>query len=161
MPILSLRARRGAPGVMSDMKNYNALNPPDLYQYDVRQYYSYIADPTGGNPSGGIVIGGKMQQNVDRSGFFDLTSGSDPRAGIGDPAQGGNGDPLASGKDKAGNLIINPAIAYFRNPSLSVGSVNNATGTPRNKDSFILISACPDRLFGTADDLTSFGSVIP
>jgi hypothetical protein len=33
--------------------------------------------------------------------------------------------------------------------------------TPRKKDAFILISAGLDRVYGTADDITSFGSVLP
>jgi hypothetical protein len=150
---------------MSDMKNYNAQGPSDLYQYDVRQYYSYICDPSGGTPSSGIVIGGRKQEskvNGQTVGFWQIASG-DPRAGIGDPAQGGSGDPLSSGKDRSGQLLVNWAIAYFRDPSLNTpaNNVSNETGTPRSKDSFILISAGPDRLFGTADDLTTFGSVIP
>jgi len=160
MPILYLRARRGAKGVMSDMKNYNAINPSDLYQYDVRQYYSYICDPSGGVPSSGIVIGGKKQESRAGGqvvGFWQLAA-NDPRAGIGDPAMGGSGDPLVNAKDR-----VNFAIAYFRDPSLNTpaNGVTNETGTPRSKDSFILISAGPDRLFGTADDLVSFGSVMP
>jgi prepilin-type N-terminal cleavage/methylation domain-containing protein len=154
LPILYLRARKGAKGVMSDMKNYNAIEPSQLYQYDVRQYYSYICDPSGGNPSAGIVVGGRKQQGPNGA-FYELAS-SDPRGGIGDPASGGNGDPLISSKNG-----VNYAIAYFRNPALSKGSVKNEDGSPRAKDGFILISAGPDRLFGTADDLTTFGSVIP
>jgi prepilin-type N-terminal cleavage/methylation domain-containing protein len=42
---------------------------------------------------------------------------------------------------------------YLRNPS----SIND----PRAKDTFILISVGRDRLYGTADDITSFGSVMP
>jgi prepilin-type N-terminal cleavage/methylation domain-containing protein len=158
MPLLYLRARRGAKGVMSDMKNYNAINPSDLYQYDVRQYYGYICDPSGGNPTSGIVVGGRKQQSASGGGLWQLTSGSDPRAGIGDPAMGGSGDPLINRKDG-----VNSAIAYFRDPALNTpaNNVTNETGTPRSKDSFILISAGPDRLFGTADDLCTFGSVVP
>jgi len=163
MPILYLRARRGSKGVMSDMKNYNAQNPSELYQYDVRQYYSYISDPSGGVPSAGIVLGGKKQEyrvNGQLAGaFWQITSdNSNPRTGIGDPAMGGSGDPLINKKDG-----VNWAIAYLRHPSLNTpaNNVTNETGTPRSKDSFILISAGPDRLFGTADDLTTFGSVAP
>jgi prepilin-type N-terminal cleavage/methylation domain-containing protein len=161
MPILFLRARRGAPGIMSDMKNYSAINPAQLFQYDVRQYYSYICDPAGGTPSAGIVIGGRKQEyrvgNQLKGAFWDLSSSS-PEGGIGDPAQGGSGDPLINAKDG-----VNYALAYFRDPSLNSPAANfkNSNGTPRSKDSFIIISAGPDRLFGTADDLCTFGSVIP
>ena len=44
------------------------------------------------------------------------------------------------------------AEAYFQSPS-SAG--------PRQGDRFMLISAGPDRVYGTADDVTNFGSVIP
>lgn len=55
------------------------------------------------------------------------------------------------------------AFAYFRDPTLS-GSQDPATRaqqTPRQKDKFILISAGPDRIYGTNDDITNFGSVAP
>jgi len=41
--------------------------------------------------------------------------------------------------------VPNEVVAYFLNP--------NIAGQPRGKDSFILISAGPDRLYGTADDI--------
>jgi len=154
MPLLYLRARRGAKGVMSDVKNYGASEPSQLYQYDVRQYYSYICDPAGGSPSSGILIGGRIQGP-----FYDLAA-SKPQSGIGDPKSGGTGDELVDRKIK-GVPVVNYAIAYFRDPSTSLGNITNEQGSPRAKDSFIIISAGPDRLFGTADDLTSFGSVIP
>jgi len=47
----------------------------------------------------------------------------------------------------------NDAIPYLRSTTIPSG--------PRTPDSFILIGAGPDRLYGTADDITSFGSVIP
>ena len=42
---------------------------------------------------------------------------------------------------------------YIRNPS--------NPNEPRSKDTFILIAVGTDGLFGTADDITSFGSVMP
>jgi type II secretory pathway pseudopilin PulG len=41
--------------------------------------------------------------------------------------------------------LLNPKAAY----------------TPRQKDGFILISAGIDRVYGTSDDITNFGSVLP
>ncbi len=41
------------------------------------------------------------------------------------------------------------AYPYFKDPS--------STNTPRAKDMFILISAGSDRVYGTSDDITSFG----
>lgn len=49
----------------------------------------------------------------------------------------------------------NNARPYLRSP------VMTATPTARNADTFILIGAGPDRLFGTADDITNFGDVMP
>ncbi|MCC7351580.1 MAG: type II secretion system protein [Phycisphaerales bacterium] len=40
---------------------------------------------------------------------------------------------------------------YLTNPAIA--------NTPRNKDGFILISAGPDRIYGTDDDICNFGSV--
>jgi hypothetical protein len=37
----------------------------------------------------------------------------------------------------------------------------NDQGTPRQKDSYILISAGPDRTYGTKDDIANFGEVAP
>ncbi|HEV8604222.1 MAG TPA: prepilin-type N-terminal cleavage/methylation domain-containing protein [Tepidisphaeraceae bacterium] len=150
LPILYLRARRGAKGVMSDGKFYNAQNPGDLYQYDVRQYYSYIADLSSLPPSDGIVIGGRKQ------------AGNDPSAGTTGLWQ------LASSDSAARNLtdpwlknLPNFALTYIKHPTLNPSGTTNEQGTPRSKNSFILISAGPDRIFGTADDLTTFGSVVP
>jgi hypothetical protein len=42
---------------------------------------------------------------------------------------------------------------YFTNPSIP--------NTARSKDGYILISAGADRVYGTNDDICSFGSVVP
>jgi prepilin-type N-terminal cleavage/methylation domain-containing protein len=42
---------------------------------------------------------------------------------------------------------------YLDNPS--------APGSARGKDAFVIIAAGSDRTYGTADDITSFGSVVP
>ena len=52
------------------------------------------------------------------------------------------------------------AYPYLRNPQLSgPQNSNTATQVPREKDKYILISAGPDRIYGTNDDITNFGSV--
>jgi hypothetical protein len=59
------------------------------------------------------------------------------------------------------------AWAYLRNPDLGpplppAGSPPATdVGVPRQKDGYILISAGPDRVYGTTDDVTNFGSVAP
>jgi hypothetical protein len=55
--------------------------------------------------------------------------------------------------DKTNYAYPYDAFPYFSNPQ----SVN----APRAKDSYILISAGPDRVYGTNDDICSFGSVLP
>ena len=57
---------------------------------------------------------------------------------------------------------------YFRDPSLSNPKVGGSDGAghqsphvPRQKDRFILIAAGPDRIYGTTDDITNFGPVVP
>ena len=151
LPILYLRARRGARGVMSDMKNYNAVNPPDLLQYDLRQYAGYISDFNGGTPSGAIVIGGKYQAG----------NGKDPKSSSNPKANQGLWD-LGDARgmtDQFDANNANYAIPYFKHPSLNPPGTQNIDGTPRSKDGFILISAGADRIFGTSDDLTTFGNV--
>ena len=51
----------------------------------------------------------------------------------------------------------NNLLPFFRSPTNP--GPNNATGNPRCKDGFILISAGIDGIFGTSDDITSFGSI--
>ena len=55
--------------------------------------------------------------------------------------------------------------AYLRAPDIGPQPTGDAvttdTGTPRSKDSFILISPGSDRIYGTADDIVSFGPVGP
>lgn len=57
------------------------------------------------------------------------------------------------------------AYDYLVDPSSYDHAVAPATAAPnkrvRKKDSYVLISPGKDRVYGTADDLTSFGSVLP
>ena len=56
------------------------------------------------------------------------------------------------------------AFAYLRDPNTpalqsdNVTATTNATAHPRQKDGFILISAGPDGIYGTADDIIYPGS---
>lgn len=59
-------------------------------------------------------------------------------------------DPTKSGDDMdPGQFNLKD---YLTNPQLH---------TARNKDGYILISAGKDRIYGTADDITNFGPVVP
>ncbi|HEX2970906.1 MAG TPA: type II secretion system protein [Tepidisphaeraceae bacterium] len=119
MPILYLRARVGAPGII------NAGNSRELFQYDIRQITPYT-DTT--------IYG--AQQGL-------RTVGKDLNA------------PLVKG-------VNDDALPYFRNRELTFNTNTAKTlrdGVPRSKDSFILISAGQDRIYGTLDDITTFGDV--
>jgi prepilin-type N-terminal cleavage/methylation domain-containing protein len=56
-----------------------------------------------------------------------------------------------------------PAYPYFKDPNSPAYSAGPPTVLPyaRAKDTYILISAGVDRIYGTADDITSFGDVRP
>jgi hypothetical protein len=61
----------------------------------------------------------------------------------------------------AGQYFMNLSIQPTNQTSTPTCDYINATGTPRAKDEFILISAGKDRTYGTSDDITSFGDVEP
>lgn len=73
---------------------------------------------------------------------------------------------LGSGYKLEGLTAPYPALPYFSNQAIaptdqSDAVSENRTGTPRQKDSYILISAGPDGIYGTDDDITNFGSIRP
>ena len=123
LPILYLRARVGAPGIIG------TPGSPQPYQYDHRQIAGYTK--LGANP--GLEFPGQK---------WSLT---------------------AAESDKMNNERGADAINYLKAPSAPIPSgfsvTNQVGGTPRSKDSFILISAGADRVYGTMDDITSFGSI--
>lgn len=124
LPVLYLRARRGAPGVVG-------VN--EVTQYELRQMSRYTEDvfPATNPPSG---LGGK------RHGL---------RAPLGsDMTELKGGGPFE-------------AQRYLQNPSEYGSNKTRLTSTPRAKDQYILIGAGVDRTYGTSDDITSFGSILP
>jgi type II secretory pathway pseudopilin PulG len=60
---------------------------------------------------------------------------------------------ILSPKGSAGYFYPYDAYAYFQSP--------NQAGQARAKDGYILISAGADRIYGTEDDITTFGNVVP
>jgi competence protein ComGC len=130
-PILYLRARKGAGGIIGDGDSINSkTGVRELFQYDIRQIQSYTVGRTGGLSELGILLGPPGPNRL---------------------------NPLFR------QGMPSPALPYFVNrqvPISDLSSENGArySGTPRSKDGFILISAGLDRLYGTADDITSFGS---
>jgi prepilin-type N-terminal cleavage/methylation domain-containing protein len=123
LPILYLRARVGAPGIIG-----KPGSPP--YQYDIRQIAGYTQLGT----SPGLDFPGK-----------------------------GDHKATAAESDKNNGANGADAINYLKAPGAPMPSSFNPTNqvgaTPRSKDSFILISAGADRIYGTLDDITSFGSI--
>lgn len=110
LPILYLRARTGASGIISEGGDY---------QYDVEQMKPYL------------------------------------RSGDGLKEAQPFGDPTSEGNDYGTSKKPYGGYHYFRHPTLGG---DNATGTPRQKDGFVLISAGPDRIYGTRDDIANWGS---
>jgi len=149
LPVLYLRARKGAPGVISNN------NQPAKYQYDLRQIDSYTAPrATTGTPPFGI--GGTGPHGLAQLGNPVRMKDLKP------PEAPWTGNPLASQPDTGTNTGAPAygAISYFMSSQLNTtGTPANATATPRQKDTYILISAGKDRVYGTRDDITNFGSL--
>jgi hypothetical protein len=190
MPILYLRARVGAANtttlaggavVIGDQNNVrnsaNGATTGTVAQYDIAQCFGYTgsfqntwptltAAPLNANElltGAGTSIG----EGKDVEYWYGPLGGAaagpfsiDAEAAAGRGAHHGlfSLRPSALGQvgDPAAEYPM-PAAAYFQNPAFGSG----AAAQPRAKDSYILISAGPDRVFGTADDITSFGSVLP
>jgi type II secretory pathway pseudopilin PulG len=128
LPVLILRARKGAPGVV-------AMGNAPKYQYDLNQILDYtkpVADATatkfngrpaktgiGGNPT---TVGHGLQQ----LGQAKLITAVPPAQ---DPWGSEGGSPAPTGPPYDG-------ITYFMSPQLTPGTPapTNATGTPRHND---------------------------
>jgi prepilin-type N-terminal cleavage/methylation domain-containing protein len=128
-PILYMRANVGATGVISKLGSTMA----GQYQYDLGQISAYTTGTTGSNNV--VHPLSDLGANKYNTPYTLWPSGT--------PA----------------NSV--DAIVYFTAESVVPTNLNdpNATGTPRAKDGYILISAGPDGLYGTYDDICSFGPV--
>ncbi|HEY1683887.1 MAG TPA: prepilin-type N-terminal cleavage/methylation domain-containing protein [Tepidisphaeraceae bacterium] len=76
----------------------------------------------------------------------------------------GTTSAVLSSNDTTGTYIYPyPAYPYFKDPNSPAYNVGPPVVLPyaRAKDTYILISAGADRIYGTADDITSFGDVRP
>jgi prepilin-type N-terminal cleavage/methylation domain-containing protein len=174
MPILYMRARVGATGIISDgLTVNNPTNPAqpkatNYYNYDLRDITPYTwAGPamnvtvagTGTNKSGGILGVTTPQHGLQKVGTL-LANTPTQTIQQQMPQQTPPWNlPVPT------NTYLN-AGEYFMNLSIQPSNIStspyiNYTGTPRMKDEFILISAGKDRAYGTADDITNFGNVEP
>lgn len=130
LPILYLRARVGAPGSGNTAAdNPIVTNGTRLGQYDLSQIIGY----TGANIGVGRTI---------RSGEYKPTGYlTFPQHGL-------------QTVDPSSTLASH--YPYDLHPFLRHPTIPN---TPRQKDGYILISAGQDRVYGTADDIVSFGRI--
>ncbi len=177
----------GPPVVIGDVGNVRkgwGPSAPPVAQYDVNQYIGYTGVFSGtwpwptlnvvalGGPelpmNGGWAIGdGKNAvywygpsegaSAVPRSPSALIAAGYVPHHGLSSL----NWYPLGP----VGNPLVQvpfTAPTYFRNPAfVAPGGAFTTQDQPRGKDTYILIGAGPDRVYGTADDITSFGLVVP
>lgn len=159
MPILYLRARVGAAGVAGDSTATEAIPPR---QYDVKQVISYTGSKIGVGRSIKADVykgysGAKQPAYGDRPHGFQ-TAIATARIGpypITPP-------PPPQPTDEAGTefypydlyaALVDPSIRRKTEPSAAMPQ-----NSPRQKDGFVLISAGIDRVYGTKDDITNFGS---
>jgi len=186
LPILYLRAKVGAAGFAApgayttannpiitngNTINFNGTTYLRVGQYDITQFEGYTANYTssapgaardGATPPGtnSISIGtGKDLTQI-------CTDGSGTMVSYHGPAYHGlrtiNINSTLSINAHAQNteekyFFPYDAYAYFQNPAMS--TLNSPVA--RQKDAYILISAGEDRVYGTDDDITNFGSVAP
>jgi len=157
MPLLYLRARRGAPGVIN--ANFNSSGP--YLQYNLLHIQGYTK-----RQSNNLYIGESRQMpaGADRG----STDAKDRAHGLREITLTGQiygfDEPNEANRPKP---PYKPEV-YFANPTgnvfplvagnpAAVNAVEKAT--PRQKDGYILISAGRDRVYGTNDDITNFGAV--
>jgi prepilin-type N-terminal cleavage/methylation domain-containing protein len=142
LPILYLRANVGA----SSANNSATDNPIVTATRTAGAQYSLldIVGYTGSGTGSTFRTGGA--RDIDRSEYSPaLSAGQQPYHGlfqVGTPASAYS----------LGTNYPYDAYGYFRNSKLS-------TPTARAKDGYILISAGKDRVYGTRDDITSFGAI--
>jgi prepilin-type N-terminal cleavage/methylation domain-containing protein len=162
MPILYLRANAGGTAIASvggeatllaGQQMQDASGNNVVAQYDIAQIYDYLVVPKTSSQKSAI---GTDQSSAARK-FHGLQ-------GLG---SNNLSDPIIDPATKAPyNGGLN-ALAYFKDPNnpgtSNIPSVGPppTSGNARQKDGYILISAGPDGIYGTADDIIYPGSLQP
>lgn len=153
LPILYLRARPGAPGIVDEEPGPNSPNVSR--QYNIRHILGYTRNQSGSAsdpryigvgrsvPTGSNLTG--IDRRVPPHGLRELTTGT--IYGFNEPNVANNPKPPYA------------LDVYLANPNANGNTFTRATGVPRQKDGYILISAGRDRVYGTNDDITNFGAV--
>lgn len=168
MPIIYLRGRPGALAAAGYQGSfpYNGAVTAVTAQYDLAQAIGYTSSQRFGYP--------RVQ---DASKF----AGPNKPAGT-DPSKFTHGLISILGANGSSNAVLDKALdGQGTNPTYVyvypfdfeayVGAPTNSAYGPagsnfyqknaRQKDGFILISAGPDRIYGTNDDITNFGDIRP
>jgi prepilin-type N-terminal cleavage/methylation domain-containing protein len=141
MPILYLRARTGVHGIISDgVMTDPSTSAAAAYEYDIREISPYTSTHIG------LPVATTHDLVAQTGGFTFLNA-----AGTGPATVDGTG--VNSAPD-AGTYFYDPSF-----PLVSTQTTQNQdyNGRPRAVDSFILICAGPDGVYGTSDDICSFG----
>jgi type II secretory pathway pseudopilin PulG len=175
LPILYLRARVGGKGVISGRSN-GQFDPsitsggvPAQYQYDIRDIINYTnpamcANPTMTNGTSTPTPVGLQNLNMTPNNIHDLgeiETESWPATGPPPVVKAGPQNPNPGSLQTTNSF---DAFAYFVNRQMTPTNLSspdyiNYSAKPRAVDQFILISAGPDGIYGTTDDITSFGDV--
>ena len=154
MPILYMRANVGGTAVAdiggkddASSPLVDANNNPVVAQWDLQQVMGYTV---ANSMSTTGAIGTK---------FNDSTANHHGLQGLG---TGGTGtvamtDTISTGWANAGKN----GLAYLKDPTANSTVATNVGGAARQKDGYILISAGPDGIYGTADDIIYPGSLNP
>lgn len=177
MPILYIRANVRAHGILSgDLTATTAVTDPTLgnsvahYNYDLVELTPYTMAKAGVPLTGGGMVKWPGQHGLQT---VDTGGNNEPNYAAFQPISSSNPlptTPIPWNHPVPTNILGN-AGQYFMDPSVVPSNTTatpgaayldeNATGTPKEKDQFILIAAGPDRTYGTGDDDTNFGNVEP
>ena len=144
MPILYLRAHVGANGIAVDD---TAVNPPA--QYVLSDMLPYTKGSFGSIGEG---------KDIDADDYKNPKVAPSPGV-FPHGLQSADNTKNMDKTDTANFQFPYDAYPYFASPTDPQPLPTRTT--PRKKDAFILISAGLDRVYGTADDITNFGSVLP
>jgi prepilin-type N-terminal cleavage/methylation domain-containing protein len=160
LPILYLRAKVGAstntvPTAYTSTDNPvitdNKQTASGIFregQYDISQIIGYTKTSIG------------VGKSLSTSAYY--INGAQPSSPPPPPLYHGlstvNPPTAVSGQKNPTNQNLRYQYPYDCYPYF-LNDVN--THSPKGKDAYIIISAGPDRVYGTSDDITSFGSVTP
>jgi prepilin-type N-terminal cleavage/methylation domain-containing protein len=156
MPILYMRARKGASGVVGRTSAPAALYPSQ-YRLDEILAYTDVHNQASGTPASiGATV--NVAPTIKLHGLRHLGPFIDKTTPSADPAD------MKNQTDPTTKTEAMDAIVYLTNytgvnnpgPNNTWDGVDDVT-TPVNKDGYVLISAGKDRIYGTKDDITNFG----